>query len=158
VVRHGNHPRVDRLFACAETKHQCVSQVNYFTYIAMEVRSELARLGLRSLDELVGRADLLRPKNVKVAKTAGLDLSYITRFAGPVRKSSERIKQEVSLSPLGFALLECGVEHHCCTCALTLCCMWQDSRSLEVCLLLHARHGVTVLRQRPWISGRVSLE
>eukprot|EP00884_Botryococcus_braunii_P009765 jgi/Botrbrau1/18790/Bobra.0386s0105.1 len=76
--------------------------VNFFTYVAMEVRSELARLGLRSLDELVGRADLLRPKkDVSITKTAGLDLSFITRYAGEVRKSSERISQAVqSVGPV----------------------------------------------------------
>jgi hypothetical protein len=79
------------------------AQVNFFTLVAMEVRSELARLGLRSLDELVGRADLLRPKqSVAISKTAGLDLSFITRYAGPVRRSSERINQPVCPVSLSF--------------------------------------------------------
>jgi glutamate synthase domain-containing protein 2/glutamate synthase domain-containing protein 1/glutamate synthase domain-containing protein 3 len=33
--------------------------INYFTYVAREVRETLASLGLRSLDEAIGRADLL---------------------------------------------------------------------------------------------------
>lgn len=71
------------------------AQVNYFAFVAEEVRAGLAALGLRSLDELVGRADLLRQRDLPLAKTAGLDLSYITTFAGPVRPSSERLGQEV---------------------------------------------------------------
>ena len=69
--------------------------MNYFAFVAEEVRAGLAALGLRSLDELVGRADLLRQRDLPLAKTAGLDLSYITTFAGPVRPSSERLGQEV---------------------------------------------------------------
>lgn len=34
--------------------------VNYFHFVAEEVRAGLAALGLRSMDELIGRADLLR--------------------------------------------------------------------------------------------------
>jgi hypothetical protein len=71
------------------------AQVNYFAFVAEEVRAGLAALGMRSLDELVGRADLLRQRDIQLAKTSGLDLSYITAFAGAVRPSSERAKQEV---------------------------------------------------------------
>ena len=49
----------------------------------------------RSIDELIGRANLLRQRKVPLAKTAGLDLSYLTTFAGPSGKSSERIDQAV---------------------------------------------------------------
>ena len=58
-------------------------QVNYFHFIAEEIRAGLASLGLRSLDELTGRTDLLRQRDVALSKTQGLDLSFITRFAGP---------------------------------------------------------------------------
>lgn len=71
------------------------AQVNYFAFVAEEVRAGLAALGLRSLDELVGRADLLRQRDLPLAKTAGLDLSYITAYAGPVQPSSERAANEV---------------------------------------------------------------
>ena len=59
--------------------------VNYFAFVAEEVRAGLAALGLRSLDELVGRADLLKQKSAAaapLAKTSNLDLSFLTRFAG----------------------------------------------------------------------------
>ena len=57
------------------------------------MRAGLASLGLRSLDELVGRADLLRQRDMALAKTTGLDLSFITTYAGPVAPSSTRIAQ-----------------------------------------------------------------
>lgn len=75
-------------------------QVNFFTLIASEVRSELARLGLRSLDELVGRADLLKARQgIPITKTENLDLSFLTRYAGKLRRSSERIGQSVRSQP-----------------------------------------------------------
>jgi glutamate synthase (NADPH/NADH) large chain len=50
----------------------------FFEYIAEEVREHLARLGLRSLDEAIGRADLLGADDaVEHWKAAGLDLSPI---------------------------------------------------------------------------------
>lgn len=73
----------------------CV-QVNFFHFVAEEVRIGLAELGLRSLDELIGRADLLKQRsNLKLAKTQGLDLSFIMSYAGVTGPSSVRSKQEV---------------------------------------------------------------
>ena len=70
--------------------------VNFFAFVAEEVRAGLAAAGLRSLDDLVGRADLLRPRaGASLAKTTGLDLSYITSYAGPAGKSSDRIAAAV---------------------------------------------------------------
>ncbi|MGW5075194.1 glutamate synthase large subunit [Rhodococcus sp. NPDC004095] len=57
----------------------------YFRFVAEEVREHLARLGLHSLDEAIGRADLLETA-VGVAhwKNRGLDLSPIFRIpTGP---------------------------------------------------------------------------
>ena len=70
-------------------------QVNYFAFVAEEVRIGLASLGLRSLDELVGRADLLKQSVTKLPKTEGLDLSFLTTFAGKSGSSNERRGQEV---------------------------------------------------------------
>lgn len=69
---------------------RCLVQVNYFQFVAEEVRAGLAALGLRSLDELVGRADLLKQRDIRLAKTTGLDLSFVTTFAGPTGSSTER--------------------------------------------------------------------
>ena len=52
--------------------------VTFFEYIAEEVREHLAALGLRSLDEAVGRVDLLdTDAAVSHWKAAGLDLSSV---------------------------------------------------------------------------------
>lgn len=70
--------------------------VSYFAFVAEEVRAGLAALGLRSLDELVGRADLLKQKSAAeapLAKTSNLDLSFLTRYAGDCGSSSSRIAQ-----------------------------------------------------------------
>ncbi len=49
--------------------------INYLRYVAEQVRELLARLGFRSLDEIMGRADLLAPVNSGVAGREGkLDL------------------------------------------------------------------------------------
>jgi glutamate synthase (ferredoxin) len=47
--------------------------VNYFTFVAEEVRELLAGLGLRSVEELVGRSDLLELAEAAELKTHGLE-------------------------------------------------------------------------------------
>jgi glutamate synthase (NADPH/NADH) large chain len=64
--------------------------VNFFEFIAEEVREYLAALGLRSLDEAIGRVDLLDTAlAVSHWKAAGLDLTPVLHapdgLAGPRR-------------------------------------------------------------------------
>lgn len=47
--------------------------VNFMHFIAQELREYMAKLGIRTVDELVGRTDLLIPKN----DTHGIDLSAV---------------------------------------------------------------------------------
>ena len=69
--------------AAAAEQCCCMVQVNFFAFVAQEVRIGLARLGMRSLDELVGRADLLRQKSdLQLGKTSHLDMSFLTTYAG----------------------------------------------------------------------------
>ena len=57
--------------------------VNYFFFIAEEVRQIMAQLGIRKFDELIGRTDLLDTrKGVEHWKAQGLDFSRL--FAQPV--------------------------------------------------------------------------
>jgi len=52
--------------------------VNFFFFVAEEVRELMARLGVRRFDELIGRADLLdMKKGIEQWKTKGLDFSKI---------------------------------------------------------------------------------
>ena len=74
------------------------AQVNFFHFVAEEVRIGLAELGLKSLDDLIGRADLLKQRDLQLAKTQGLDLSFITSYAGVTGPSSVRSKQEVRVA------------------------------------------------------------
>lgn len=45
--------------------------------IPLQVRAILAKLGYEKLDDIVGRTDLLRSKDIPMMKTQHLDLSYI---------------------------------------------------------------------------------
>jgi len=52
--------------------------VNFFYFIAEEARSLLARLGYRSLNDIIGRADLLKVRDgAALTKTKALDLSCL---------------------------------------------------------------------------------
>ncbi len=57
--------------------------VNLFTFIAEEVREILAGLGLRSLDEAIGRTDLLKQVNRGSPDLDDLDLNPILAQADP---------------------------------------------------------------------------
>ncbi|MDR1707596.1 MAG: glutamate synthase large subunit [Prevotella sp.] len=55
--------------------------VNYFNFLAEEVREYLAELGVKSLDEVVGRTDLLKyVQNENNGKLSKLDLSRLIYF------------------------------------------------------------------------------
>jgi glutamate synthase domain-containing protein 2/glutamate synthase domain-containing protein 1/glutamate synthase domain-containing protein 3 len=52
--------------------------INFFFYIAEEVRQWMARMGFRSIDEMVGRVDMLEMRHaVEHCKSSGIDLSSI---------------------------------------------------------------------------------
>lgn len=52
--------------------------VNFFYFVAQEVRMLLARLGYRRLDEIIGRSDLLKHRdNINVTKTQSLNLDCL---------------------------------------------------------------------------------
>jgi len=70
---------------------------NFFRYVAGDMREIMASLGVRSWDELVGRADLLEEdRSVRTWKSAGIDLSALLAPAAgedpaaPVRKTVEQ--------------------------------------------------------------------
>ncbi|WP_250121282.1 glutamate synthase-related protein [Chroococcidiopsis sp. CCMEE 29] len=55
--------------------------VNFFYFMAEEVRSLLARLGYRSLSEIIGRADLLKVRQeAQLTKTQALNLDCLTQL------------------------------------------------------------------------------
>jgi glutamate synthase (NADPH/NADH) large chain len=52
--------------------------VNFMSFIAQEMREIMAELGFRTIDEMIGRTDMLRPDQaIRFWKTKGLDLSCL---------------------------------------------------------------------------------
>jgi glutamate synthase (NADPH/NADH) large chain len=69
--------------------------INYFFFVAEELREIMARLGVRKLDDLVGRTDLLDTRlAVDHWKSRGIDLRRLLHSprapAGVARRNSER--------------------------------------------------------------------
>jgi len=65
--------------------------VTYFTWIAEDVRRELAELGFRRLDDVIGRVDLLeRVDRPEVPRAQMLDLSLILADPSPARPDAAR--------------------------------------------------------------------
>ncbi|WP_353235533.1 glutamate synthase-related protein [Diaphorobacter ruginosibacter] len=78
--------------------------VNYFFFIAEEVRQIMAQLGIRTFDELIGRADLLDTrKGVEHWKAQGLDFSRLFALA-PVPQDVPRYHVEKQDHKLESAL------------------------------------------------------
>ena len=92
--------------------------IGYFTLVAEEVRRILSGMGFRSLDEIVGRNDLLeRVEHPEVPRAQMLDLSVLMAPAderghrrvptGTLRRTVERIG--LAILPLaGFRAEEAG--------------------------------------------------
>jgi len=56
--------------------------MNYFRFIAEDVRAHLARLGVRRLEDLVGRVDLVRKRGDLDGKHARIDVAPLLNAAG----------------------------------------------------------------------------
>ena len=58
--------------------------INFFKYVAEEVRELMAQLGFRTIDDMIGRSDLLDPKKaIDHYKARGLDFSKIFHRPDP---------------------------------------------------------------------------
>uniref|UniRef100_A0A0D9X2F6 glutamate synthase (ferredoxin) n=1 Tax=Leersia perrieri TaxID=77586 RepID=A0A0D9X2F6_9ORYZ len=68
--------------------------VNYFLFVAEEVRATLAQLGFEKLDDIIGRTDLLKAKHVSLVKTQHIDLKYLLSSAGLPKWSSSQIRSQ----------------------------------------------------------------
>lgn len=65
--------------------------INYFNYLAEEVREHLASLGVKSLNDIIGRADLLKyVKDDKSEKLKKLDLSRLIYFPTEAKENAIR--------------------------------------------------------------------
>ena len=82
----------------------------YLKFVAEDVRRNLAALGLRSIDEAIGRTDLLRPKVALNERARSLDLSSLIAFSdGPRRFQATHVIQKPR-SELGDRLFDDGFE------------------------------------------------
>jgi glutamate synthase (NADPH/NADH) large chain len=70
--------------------------INYFFYVAEELREIMAEMGLRSLEEMIGRCDLLDQAGAAARwKAAGVDLSRLFhRPEGDARRNDAPIRRE----------------------------------------------------------------
>jgi glutamate synthase (NADPH/NADH) large chain len=70
--------------------------VNYFFFVAEEARQIMAQLGIRSFDELVGRADLLdTKKGIAHWKAKGLDFSRVFHLpAAPAEVPRRQVEEQ----------------------------------------------------------------
>jgi glutamate synthase domain-containing protein 2/glutamate synthase domain-containing protein 1/glutamate synthase domain-containing protein 3 len=82
--------------------------VTYFSFVAEEVRQYLARLGFRSLDEIVGRADLLeRVERPDIPRAQMLDLSALLAPASIPPGSGTSLRRTVERNDRpGMVLLD----------------------------------------------------
>ncbi len=62
--------------------------INFMRFIAQELREYMARLGVRSVDGLVGRTDLLKVKEGLTGRPAMMDLSRI--LGNPYKKEGQK--------------------------------------------------------------------
>jgi len=61
--------------------------VNFFLFVAEEVRQLMSVLGVARLEDLIGRTELLQPRAVTLAKTGALDL---TCLLAPIEAAADR--------------------------------------------------------------------
>jgi glutamate synthase (ferredoxin) len=61
--------------------------VNFFLFVAQEVRQLLSVLGVARLEDLIGRTELMRPRSVKLTKTSRVDLSCLL---SPIPQAKDR--------------------------------------------------------------------
>ncbi|MBD2857977.1 glutamate synthase large subunit [Spongiibacter sp. KMU-158] len=66
--------------------------MNFFTFLAMETREWMASIGVRTIEELIGRTDLLQQNQGKTDKHQALDLSPIL-YKDPAAKDQPEFCQ-----------------------------------------------------------------
>ncbi len=73
--------------------------VNLFTFIAKEVREILAELGFKSMNEIIGRTDLLRQVSKGSANLDDLDLNPLFVQADPGENSRYCVEKKINFVP-----------------------------------------------------------
>jgi glutamate synthase (NADPH) large chain len=73
--------------------------INFFFFVAEELRQIMARLGFRTVDEMVGRTDRIAVRPLDHPKARTLDFSDILMAAKPLVQSEEADSSEPSAPP-----------------------------------------------------------
>jgi glutamate synthase (ferredoxin) len=69
----------------------------YITFVAEEVRRWLAKLGLRTLDEAIGRTDLLRRKQIGEKRADAVDLEWLLHDARSDTEAPTRFVEHIAM-------------------------------------------------------------
>ncbi|MCZ6718147.1 MAG: glutamate synthase large subunit [Gammaproteobacteria bacterium] len=67
--------------------------INYMYFVAREVRELMAALGFRTMDEMIGRVDKLRQKEIKHPKGIKVDLSQLL-YKQPSKDTPRKTKEQ----------------------------------------------------------------
>ncbi|MDZ7707682.1 MAG: glutamate synthase large subunit [Trueperaceae bacterium] len=78
--------------------------IRFMTFVGQQVRMLLASLGARTLDEIVGRVDLLARKPVELPRGVTLDLSALLADPDPSGERARRRRQDRNDRPDGEPL------------------------------------------------------
>lgn len=78
--------------------------MNFFKFVAIEMREWMAKLGVRSVEELVGRVDLLKILEGESAKQGNLDLSRLV-YTDALLDSKPQTCQQATNDPFDTAQL-----------------------------------------------------
>ncbi|MFQ6538975.1 MULTISPECIES: glutamate synthase large subunit [Aphanothece] len=125
--------------------------VNFFLFVAEEVRQLLSVLGVARLDQLIGRTELLRPRSVPLAKTPTLDLSCLI---DPIPAAADRswLQHEAQAHSNGVVLedqlladadLMAAIEAHGCLARTVPILNTDRSVGARISGEIAARHGNT---------------
>lgn len=80
--------------------------VEFFLFIAEEVRMTLAQLGYKSIADVVGRTDLLKPRaNSSVQKASSLDLDFLLKIPNTKQTASCDVGAAEKMSTLNHVIL-----------------------------------------------------
>jgi glutamate synthase (NADPH) large chain len=81
--------------------------INFFRFLAMETREVLASLGMKSMEELIGRSDLLKQRKVNAFKVSTIDLQDMlhTYYQEGVARHSLETPIERTETPLNQRLI-----------------------------------------------------
>ncbi|CAD7082992.1 unnamed protein product [Hermetia illucens] len=79
--------------------------INFFFMLAEDIRQEMAKLGIRKFQDLIGRTDLLRERKNRSSKAAQLDLSLLLKNALEIRPKTNIVG--------GSVKQDFGIESRC---------------------------------------------